>query len=53
MSKKKAGSSKPGVHGLNTGAQMGGPKFGQMQTPAKLASTKRGKGGRAISGKRR
>lgn len=36
-----------GVHGSSVGRQMGGPKFGQMQTPARLAST------RKVSGRRR
>lgn len=40
-------TSKRGIHGMNVGSQMGAPKMGDMQTPAKLHST------RKVSGKRR
>ncbi len=46
-SKGKTSGSKRGVYGSSTGSQMGAPKMGDMQTPARLANTRR------MSGKRR
>lgn len=34
-------SSKRGIHGSSTGSQMGAPKMGVMQTPARLANTRK------------
>ncbi len=43
----KGTTSKRGIHGSSTGSQMGAPKMGVMQTPARLANT------RKMGGKRR
>ena len=40
------GSTRGGVYGSNKGAQMGAPKMGTMQTPARLANTRKVSGGR-------
>lgn len=43
----KKSTSKRGIHGSSVGSQMGAPKMGVMQTPARLANT------RKMGGKRR
>lgn len=43
----KGKTGKRGVLGSSVGSQMGAPKMGTMQTPARLANT------RKMSGKRR
>lgn len=35
------GSTRGGVYGSSKGSQMGAPKMGKMQTPARLAKTNR------------
>jgi hypothetical protein len=49
--KKSRKGSKPGIFGKDSPGMIGAPKMGAMQTPARLAKTRKS-GGRAMSGKR-
>ena len=50
--KKKKGRKAMAPPSLEGPQTMGGPKFGAMQTPARVAKTRKFGGGRRMSGKR-